>query len=150
VVTATDQLAEQAVDTVQPAYNCMDPGWPRDWNRWHRDTALADRLTPRFAWLNTWYGAPCAFWSVGPAKQVRIGSAKVPPILLLQGRYDAATPLIGARRMHAVLPGSRLLIDDGGNHASYLLSKNPCIDDKAEKYLLTGRLLAAGTCPASS
>ncbi|MGW1346782.1 alpha/beta hydrolase [Kribbella sp. NPDC002412] len=50
--------------------------------------------------------------------------------------------------MRAVLPGSRLLVDDGGNHASYLFMKNPCIDDKAEKYLLTGELPADGTCPA--
>ncbi|MFG1623152.1 alpha/beta hydrolase [Kribbella sp. NPDC049227] len=149
VLSATDQLATQAVDTGQLAYNCMDPGWPRDWSRWRQDTELADHLSPRFAWLNTWYGAPCAFWPVAPAKQVRIGSPKVPPILLLQGRYDAATPVIGARRMRAVLPGSRLLIDNGGNHASYLFTKNPCVDDKAEKYLLTGELPADGTCPAS-
>jgi TAP-like protein len=30
-----------------------------------------------------------------------------------------------------------------------LFTKNPCIDDKAEKYLLTGELPADGTCPAS-
>lgn len=47
------------------------------------------------------------------------------------------------------MPGSRLLIDAGGNHASYLIFKNPCIDDKAATYWLTGRLPANGSCPAS-
>ena len=52
--------------------------------------------------------------------------------------------------MRAVLPHSRLLVDNGGNHASYLFLKKPCIDDKAEKYLLTGELPADGSSPASS
>ncbi|WP_238161329.1 alpha/beta hydrolase [Kribbella antibiotica] len=150
LLSITDQLATQAVDPAQLAYNCNDPGWPRNWGTWRADTKVANYRAPHFAWLNTWYGAPCAFWPVGPAAQTKIGSTKVPPILLIQPRYDGPTPLIGARRMHAVLTGSRLLVENGGNHASYLFSKNPCIDAKAEKYLLTGQLPADGNCPAGS
>ncbi|WP_432949487.1 alpha/beta hydrolase [Kribbella sp. CA-253562] len=148
LLAATDQLASQSVDTGQLAYNCMDPGWPRNWRQWHHDTVASNASAPLFAWLNTWYGAPCAFWPVGPARDVRIGSADVPPILLLQGKDDAATPVIGAVRMRQALKGSRLLIDGGGNHASYLFEKNPCIDRRAEKYLLTGELPPDGLCPA--
>ncbi|WP_432892274.1 alpha/beta hydrolase [Kribbella sp. CA-245084] len=147
LLSITDQFALQSVDPAQLAYNCMDPGWPRTWSAWHWDTTVADHRAPQFAWMNTWYSAPCAFWPVAPAKQVQIRSAA--PVLLLQGRYDAATPVIGARRMREVLPNSRLLLDKGGNHASYLFSNNPCVDGKAEKYLLTGLLPADGNCPAA-
>jgi pimeloyl-ACP methyl ester carboxylesterase len=147
LLAATDQLATQSVDVGQLAYNCLDVGWPRDWRRWHLDTITADARSPRFAWLNTWYGAPCAFWPVPPKAQPEISSAL--PILLLQGKDDAATPLVGAQRMRAVLTGSRLLVDAGGNHAAYLFDKNPCIDEKATKYWLTGQLPKDGNCPAS-
>ncbi|WP_460652816.1 alpha/beta hydrolase [Kribbella endophytica] len=148
LLAATDQLASQSVDSGQLAYNCMDTGWPRNWRKWHNDTAASNASAPLFAWLNTWYGAPCAFWPVGPAREVRIGSVEVPPILLLQGKTDAATPAIGALRMRQALKGSRLLVDGGGNHASYLFEKNPCIDKRAEQYLLTGELPSDGLCPA--
>ncbi|HZX03571.1 alpha/beta hydrolase [Kribbella sp.] len=148
LLSITDQFALQSVDPGLLAYNCMDPGWPRNWNAWHSDTTIADRHAPQFAWMNTWYSAPCAFWPVAPAKQVHIRSAV--PVLLLQSRYDPATPLLGARRMHAVLSRSRLLTDNGGNHATYLFSNNPCVDGKAEKYLLTGQLPTDGNCPAPS
>jgi pimeloyl-ACP methyl ester carboxylesterase len=150
LLSATDQLASGDVDAGQLAYNCVDPGWPSDWPTWHADTTAAARTAPLFAWLNTWYSAPCAFWPVPPVQPVRIGSVKVPPVLLLQGNDDAATPLIGAQRMHEVLAGSALLVDAGGNHASYLIDPNPCIDDKAGNYLLTGQLPADGSCPAST
>ncbi|WP_405057842.1 alpha/beta hydrolase [Kribbella sp. NBC_01505] len=149
LLSITDQLALQSVDPAQLAYNCTDPGWPRSWSTWRWDTAVAAHRAPSIAWLNTWYSAPCAFWPVGPVQQTTIGSGEVPPILLIQPRYDGPTPLNGARRMHVVLKGSRLLIENGGNHASYLIRKNPCIDAKAEKYLLTGELPADGNCPAS-
>ncbi|MFC9692563.1 alpha/beta hydrolase [Kribbella sp. NPDC056951] len=149
LLSVTDQLALQAVDPAMLAYNCTDPGWPRSWSTWHWETSIADHRAPYIAWLNTWYSAPCAFWPVGPVQQTKIGSSKVPPILLIQPRYDGPTPLIGARRMHAVLPGSRLLVENGGNHASYLGRPNPCIDTKATQYWLTGQLPADGNCPAS-
>ena len=146
LLAATDQLAEQPIDPAQLAYNCTQPGWPRDWKTWHRDTARADRNAPSVAWLNTWYSAPCAFWPVKAVRPARIGSVKVPPILLINSRDDGATPLIGARRMRAALPNSRLVIRGGGDHATYLSTKNRCVDTKATAYWLTGELPADGTC----
>ncbi len=149
LVSAATQ-AQYEVDPAQLAYNCADAGWPRDWATWHADTAESAKKAPLFAWLNTWYSAPCSYWPVPPSPEVRIGSAKVPPILLLQGKDDGPTPLVGAQRMHEVLVGSSLLVDGGGNHAAYLNEANPCIDDKAAHYLLTGELPKDGTCPAGA
>ncbi|MER6565550.1 alpha/beta hydrolase [Streptomyces sp. NPDC001093] len=147
---ATDQLALGGVDPAQLAYNCVDDAWPRDWATWHRDTAAAAPKAPLFAWLNTWYSAPCAFWKVPTARPVKIGSAKVPPILLLQAKDDPATPVEGARRMHQVLAGSRLVVAGGGDHGQYLFDGNTCMDQHGSRYLLTGRLPADNSkCPAT-
>ncbi|MEV5873454.1 alpha/beta hydrolase [Streptomyces sp. NPDC052101] len=146
---ATDQLALGGVDAAQLAYNCVDDAWPRDWATWHRDTAAAAPKAPLFAWLNTWYSAPCASWKAPAARPVRIGSVKVPPVLLLQAKDDPATPVMGARRMQKALSGSRLVVAGGGNHGQYLFDGNPCMDRAGNRYLLTGKLPAANaTCPA--
>ncbi|GHE07260.1 alpha/beta hydrolase [Streptomyces alanosinicus] len=148
---ATDQLALGDVDPARLAYNCVDDAWPRDWATWHRDTAAAAPKAPLFAWQNTWFSAPCAYWKAPTAKPVKIGSVKVPPILLLQAKDDPATPVVGAQRMQKALSGSRLLVSGGGNHGQYLFDGNACMDRAGSRYLLTGKLPAAnGTCPAPS
>ncbi|MGW1889949.1 alpha/beta hydrolase [Streptomyces sp. NPDC002004] len=147
---ATDQLALGMVDPARLAYNCVDDAWPRDWTTWHRDTAAAARKAPLFAWLNSWYSAPCAFWKAPTARPVKIGSAAVPPVLLLQAKDDPATPVVGARRMHRALSGSRLVVAGGGNHGQYLFDGNACMDRYGSRYLLTGRVPSAdATCPAA-
>ncbi|MER5545311.1 alpha/beta hydrolase [Streptomyces sp. NPDC002589] len=147
---ATDQLSHGGVDAAQLAYNCVDDAWPRDWAAWHRDTTAAAPKAPLFAWLNTWYSAPCAYWQAPTAKPVKIGSVKVPPILLLQAKDDPATPVVGAQRMRKALSGSRLVVAGGGNHGQYLFDGNTCMDAAGNRYLLTGRLPAENaTCPAA-
>ncbi|MGW7404128.1 alpha/beta hydrolase [Streptomyces sp. NPDC054833] len=149
LLSATDQLALGGADPAQLAYNCVDDAWPRDWATWHRDTAASARKAPLFAWLNTWYSAPCAFWKAPTARPVKIGSAHVPPVLLLQAKDDPATPVVGARRMHQALAGSRLVVAGGGNHGQYLFAGNTCMDRHGSRYLLTGQLPADNaTCPA--
>ncbi|ANP54702.1 pimeloyl-ACP methyl ester carboxylesterase [Streptomyces griseochromogenes] len=147
---ATDQLGPGAVSPAQLAYNCVDDAWPRDWATWHKDTTAAAQKAPLFAWLNSWYSAPCAFWKAPTARPVKIGSVKVPPVLLLQSKDDPATPVEGARRMHQALSGSRLVVAGGGNHGQYLFDGNTCMDRHGSRYLLTGRLPATdSTCPAT-
>jgi pimeloyl-ACP methyl ester carboxylesterase len=148
LLAATDQLAQQSVDPAQLAYNCTRPGWPKDWKIWHRDTVRDDKTAPALSWLNTWYSAPCAYWPAKAVRSERIGSVAVPPILLINSKDDAATPLIGARRMRATLPNSRLVIRGGGDHATYLSAKIPCLDAKVEAYWLTGKVPADSTCAA--
>ncbi|MEV8374895.1 alpha/beta hydrolase [Kribbella sp. NPDC056861] len=146
MLLAVNEATAVPVDPGNLAYNCMDVGWPRDWRVWHRDTLLANAKAPLVAWGNTWFVAPCAFWPVMPVPAQRIGSVKVPPMLLIEPEYDGATPLAGARRMHDALTGSRLLIQAGGDHASYLSNPDPCIDTRAERFWLTGELPANHTC----
>ncbi|MGW2492771.1 alpha/beta hydrolase [Streptomyces sp. NPDC001606] len=146
LLAAADQLASGGgVNAAQLAYNCVDDAWPQDWNTWHKDTVASAAKAPLFAWLNTWYSAPCAYWKTAPVKPVKIGSSNVPPVLLLQAADDAATPLVGAQQMHKVMTGSRLVVADGGNHGQYLFDGNSCMDAQGNSYLLTGKLPAKDT-----
>ncbi|MFI6483960.1 alpha/beta hydrolase [Nonomuraea sp. NPDC050663] len=127
---------------------CRDAAWPRDWARWRSDMTAMHRKAPFMTWPNAWYNAPCAFWSVpgGTPPQVK-GSDKLPPILMLQSRLDAATPYNGAVNLAKLLPTAHMVVDPGGNHG-VSLAGNACIDRHLARYLNDGTLPRATTCPA--
>ncbi|MFA1539428.1 alpha/beta hydrolase [Actinomadura monticuli] len=128
--------------TVYGAVQCRDAAWPRGWARWHADSERLFRTGYRFeTWSNTWYNAPCAFWPAqgGPPPRVR-GAASLPPILLVQGTEDAATPYPGALEMHRRFPTSRLLVQTGGHNHGVALSGDTCVDGKVAAYLAGGGL----------
>ncbi|WP_063843042.1 alpha/beta hydrolase [Sphaerimonospora mesophila] len=114
---------------------CRDSAWPRDWSRWHADTVKMHAKAPFMAWQNAVYNAPCAFWPVRGGKPVKIGSDRLPPVLLIQAERDAATPYVGALRMRDRFPTARLLTEvRGGNHG-VSLAGNACVDQRLAAYL---------------
>ena len=67
----------------------------------------------------------------------------MPPVLLTQADHDPTTPLDGARRMQALLPGARMvLLRDSYSHGVFASQRNSCVDDAAADYLLTGSVPA--------
>ncbi|WP_171055484.1 MULTISPECIES: alpha/beta hydrolase [unclassified Nonomuraea] len=121
---------------------CRDARWPRDWDKWRADMTRSHRSAPFLTWPNAWYNAPCAFWPVRGGEPVNVrGSAKLPPILILQSRDDAATPYRGALTMHRLFPRSRLVVEQGGNHG-VSLGGNQCVDGHLSAYLSDGSLPA--------
>ncbi|MBK1787653.1 alpha/beta hydrolase [Prauserella cavernicola] len=150
LVSATEELGLDTVNGSQLAYNCVDGVWPTEWQTWHDDTARSAGTAPLFAWLNTWYSASCAFWGAPPQERVEIGEGDVPPVMLVQAQDDPATPAIGAHRMQETLPGSRLVLAEGGNHGQFLFETNDCIDTPVLEYLRTGELPSADVdCPVA-
>ncbi|RFU37415.1 alpha/beta hydrolase [Actinomadura logoneensis] len=132
---------------VYNAVQCRDAAWPRGWRRWRDDAVRLYRAGYTFeTWSNTWYNAPCASWRVrgGPPPKAA-GRATLPPILLVQGTEDAATPLNGAQETHRLLPNSRLLLQVGGGNHGITLNGDPCVDGAVNRYFATGALPAAGT-----
>ena len=150
LVRAAESANQGSLDIGQLAYTCTDPGWPTRWSTWRADTTKAAKASPYIAWLNTWTSAPCLYWHVRTEPAITIGSVRTPPILLIDTHYDPATPIIGARRMHAALRKSQLLISGGGDHAAYLTDPNTCIDTAANNYWLKGALPSDGICPVST
>ncbi len=126
---------------VYNAVDCADVNWPRNWSKWQSDTERVDRTAPFYAWGNAWFNAACAFWPVtGPAKPFQVNGAGLPPVLMLQGTLDAATPYAGAQDAHRLLPTARMVVvEGGGNHGQSLESPaDACVQSYLNTYLASG------------
>jgi hypothetical protein len=158
LVTLYQQIGQQDENefAVYIAVECSDVAWPRSWAQWDADTRRVAATAPYESWANAWFNAACAFWPVrGPAAPLRVDGAGLPPILMLQGTLDAATPYQGALVARRLLPSARLVAVIGsGNHGQSLADpKNDCVDGYLDRYLATGALphgpgLVNGTCAA--
>ncbi len=141
---------------VYTAVECSDVNWPRSWAYWNSDTRKVYAKAPFETWGNTWFNAACAFWPVkGPAKPLHIDGSALPPILMLQGTLDGATPYAGALVARKLLPSARLVVvQGGGNHGQSLsYPPNNCVNGYLNRYLADGSLpgstgLVDATCPA--
>ena len=141
---------------VYNAVECSDVNWPRNWAKWNADTRRVYRTAPFEAWDNAWFNAPCAFWPVhGPARPPAIHGTGLPPILMIQGSLDAATPYPGALVARKLLPSARMVVVEGGGNHGQSLSQPPnlCVNGYLNAYLRTGAVphgagLVNATCPA--
>jgi pimeloyl-ACP methyl ester carboxylesterase len=133
-------------------------GWPRNWSKWQADTERVYKTAPFEAWDNAWFNAACAFWPVnGPDKPFAVNGAGLPPVLMLQGTLDPATPYAGAQDAHRLLPSARMVVvEGGGNHGQSLETPpNACVQNYLNAYLATGAVpdrpgLVNATCPATA
>ncbi len=89
-----------------------------------------------------WYNAACMFWPYqgDQAGRLKITGKGLPPVLLFQATEDAATPYPGAVAMHKALPGSKLVVQNGGSFHEILFHGNACLDDTFTAYLRDGTL----------
>ena len=100
---------------VYNAVECGDVNWPRNWSKWQADTERVYKTAPFEAWDNAWFNAACAFWPVtGPAEPFKVDGSGLPPVLMLQGTLDPATPYAGAQDAHRLLPSARMVVVEGG------------------------------------
>jgi pimeloyl-ACP methyl ester carboxylesterase len=153
-----DQEGKQSANefAVYNAVECSDVNWPRSWATWNSATDKVAKTAPFEAWGNAWFNAACAFWPVrGPSAPLRINGAGLPPILMLQGTLDAATPYPGAQVAHRLLPSARMVVvEGGGNHGQSLADPpNTCVNGYLNRYLATGAVpnkpgLVNATCAA--
>jgi pimeloyl-ACP methyl ester carboxylesterase len=126
------------------AVNCIDRPVPAD-------VATYDALGPKFAGASALFGPAfqysnliCAYWPVKPKGTVGpITAPGAPPILLIGGTGDPATPYAWAKAVNNVLAGSVLLTREGNGHVSY--DKSACAKAAIDAYLIDLTLPAAGT-----
>ena len=150
------QQEDEPVQAVYTAVECADVNWPRNWSKWQADATRVYKTAPFMAWDNTWDNASCAFWPVkGPAQPFKVNGAGLPPVLMLQGTLDAATPYAGAQNAHKLLPSARMVVvEGGGNHGQSMESPpNTCIQNYLNNYLASGVVpnapgLVNATCAA--
>ncbi|MFE9675002.1 alpha/beta hydrolase [Streptomyces sp. NPDC006259] len=124
--------------SVYTAVQCRDAHWPRDWDEWRSDNWSTYTKAPFMTWSNAWYNAPCAFWPTRSRHPVDVANGRLPPALLFQATDDAATPYEGGATMHALLGGSRLVVEEGGGNHGITLSGNACLDRHLAAYLADG------------
>jgi pimeloyl-ACP methyl ester carboxylesterase len=81
-----------------------------------------------------------------PPASEQLGDVRAPdtaPVLVVGTTRDPATPYSGAQDLVTRLAGSRLLTFESTEHTAY--TKNACIDDAVDTYLLRGTLPSDGT-----
>ncbi|MFJ2607210.1 alpha/beta hydrolase [Streptomyces sp. NPDC091279] len=145
--TAGNISAENG-NAVYTAVECTDAKWPTSWQKWDRDNTRLNKDYPFMTWANAWMNLPCATWPVKQQTPVEVTSHKnLPPVLIVQSTDDAATPYPGAVDLHQRFKGSRLITEkNAGSHGVTGLV-NPCINQRVDTYLLTGKVDAADvTC----
>ncbi|MFX0574138.1 alpha/beta hydrolase [Nocardia nepalensis] len=118
-----------------------------DWTeQWHEQNANAPTLRTHFAWAA---GTLCSGWPTPPRNLPhRPKAVDTPPILILNGRHDPATPYEWATQVAARTPNATLLTYDGWGHGSY--DRTPCTTSAADRYLIDRTVPAPSThCPAA-
>jgi pimeloyl-ACP methyl ester carboxylesterase len=136
-------MATDASDAAFLAITCNDTAWSGGRSRL---VARSEDQGDRFPLLGPGtLNEPCAFWRVATPHLVPPSGAGMPPVLVVQSAHDPATPLEGARRTVAALPGARMLMVTGeGDHGLYA-GGNACVDAAVERWITAGRLPAPGT-----
>jgi pimeloyl-ACP methyl ester carboxylesterase len=107
-----------------------------------------DRSAPRMGRFLTyspgWGSVDCAFWPVVAQRQPQpLDALDAPPMLVIGGTGDPATPYDWAISTADQLPSSALLTREGEGHVSY--SRNACIGTYTDAYLIDLQLPAPET-----
>lgn len=123
---------------------CSDSDNPDSLQAWVT-AGRAREAVSRFGPLWTWVSSTCSSWpGIDADRYVGPWTARTAaPVLVVNNRYDPATPLHGADRVHALLPGSVQLTLEGWAHTTPFLSA--ALDAAVSRYLLTGAVPAPGT-----
>jgi len=117
------------------------------------DIAVYDRLGPAFVKASPLFGPwsqysnlQCAYWPVKPKNQQGpLTVSGAPPILLVGGTNDPATPYAEAQSVNRQIQGSVLLTRQGNGHTSY--DSSACAHAAEDAYLINLTLPTAGaTC----
>ena len=115
------------------------------------DVAAYDKLGPAYAQASSFFGPsfqysnlPCAYWPAQPTGHPGPLTANgAPPILLVGGTNDPATPYAWTLAAHKQLAGSVLVTRTGNGHGSYGVSV--CATIAEINYLISLTLPAEGT-----
>jgi pimeloyl-ACP methyl ester carboxylesterase len=128
-----------------PGVACSETDNPNNVAAWSRAARAQDRQFRYFGRPWTWITSICQPWSGWDADRYAGPWTRrtANPVLVVNPRFDPATPIHGAVTLDRLLPRSRLLTLDGWGHTTLLSSA--CIDDHVSHYLLTTQVPPRGT-----
>ncbi|MFC9997290.1 alpha/beta hydrolase [Nocardia sp. NPDC127526] len=134
------------------AIQCSDSVVPTDPAVYSRAAITEDLRVPYFGRISVYSLMACAYWQGHDADRYtgpwnRQTSA---PILVLNSRFDPATPLDGARAGAAQLSHAQVVVVEGAGHSSMYVPST-CAEQVKREYLFSGQLPPAGTgCAADA
>ena len=146
---AADQLNDRDTDGEYgslfyafPAVSCLDDddlGVRHADQQWAKD----QRAAPVFG---KYFGPDfvCALWPVRPARQLMVTARSAPPIVVIGGTGDNATPYQQAVAMADQLASGVLVTYDGEGHGAYG-GESTCVDKLVTAYLVDGTVPRDGT-----
>jgi pimeloyl-ACP methyl ester carboxylesterase len=126
------------------AIDCLDRPGPSDIAAYDEIGSAMAKASPILGPALQYDFLVCAYWPVKARRQV--GPLEVrdaPPILLVGGTADPATPYVFAEAVNRQIPGSVLLTRKGYGHPSY--DKSFCVREAVDAYLVNLTLPDAGT-----
>jgi pimeloyl-ACP methyl ester carboxylesterase len=127
------------------AVSCSETHNPSNPKRWIDAAAVAERDAPYFGADFAWLSLPCATWPARADDAIAgtFDAKTANPLLFLNSRFDAASPLSAATAMAARTPGARLLTVEGAGHPASFIP-NQCVADAISAYLIEHVVPAAG------
>jgi len=126
------------------AINCLDHPVPSDISAYDALGPAFSKASPFFGPWTQYSNLLCAYWPVKPTQATGPLSVEgAPPILLIGGTNDPATPYAWAQGVNRQLAGSVLLTRQGNGHGSYFVSA--CAASAENAYLIDLKLPAPRT-----
>ncbi|APE33247.1 hydrolase [Nocardia mangyaensis] len=124
---------------------CADSTVPTDPAVYSRVAATEDLRVPWFGRTAVFNATPCAFWPATDADRYTgpWNRRTAAPILVLNSRFDPATPLHGAYAGAAQLADARVVVVEGAGHSTMYVAST-CAERVKRDYLFTGDLPAEG------
>lgn len=122
---------------------CLDWPVPTDIGSYDRLGSTFAQASPLFGPWSQYSNYQCAVWPVKPKRELGpITVDGAPPILLVGGTDDPATPYAEAQAVNRQIAGSVLLTRQGEGHTSY--DASACAHAATDAYLIALTLPATG------
>ena len=144
---------QEESDEMAAAYwsiRCNDTGTRASMRNYLQSNALAKDFAVRYPLAATNFAYnPCHYWSGPERKMPAVAEAsKAGPLLMLQSRYDASTPVEGAMRTWAALPNARMIVVENDYRHGVFPYGAACVDKQVANYFLYGQLPErTSSCP---
>lgn len=123
---------------------CLDFAVPSDISAYDRLGPAFEQASPLFGPWSQYSNYQCAVWPAKPKRdQGPLKVEGVPPILLVGGTDDPATPYAEAQSVNRQIAGSVLLTRQGNGHTSY--DASACAHAATDAYLIDLTVPPAGT-----
>lgn len=131
--------------TVNMSVRCNDTGTHGDEQYW---LSVSNDDVARYPMVGGGGVAkPCLYWPLPARKIPPLSTLRDLPILMLQSRYDGATPVESALATLAALPAARMIMVENEYQHGLFPYGTECVDTQVANYFLQGTLpLRTSSC----